>query len=392
MKIAIITSTFPPYRGGIGNIAYLNALALHKLGNEITVFTPDYKNSGETKNFAFNVEKIKPLFKYGNAAFCPQLLWKLKNFDNVILYYPFFGGAEFVSIYKLLKRNKIKLLVYYHMDVYLSGFSGLIIKGHRYLILPFIAKLADIIGFTTYSYGKNSFLKKHFIKNKKKYIEIPNGCDINFFRVITEAEKNNFKKINNLNNEKIILFCGGLDKAHYFKGVANLLQSFNDLVKKNYNKKIKLIIVGSGDLLEYYKKLAKNLNIENKVIFAQNVNNEDLIKYYNICDVLVLPSINKSEAFGVVLVEAMLCGKAVIASDLPGVRNVFNDKEHGFLIKPNNINDLTEKLFYILNNQELRKNIESKTRNFAESKYDYLKISKKINNYLKNLNENLHNK
>ena len=98
MKIAHVICTFPPYKGGMGNVAYEQAKELANLGHEVTVFTPSY--SKEKQDFNFNVVRLKSLIKFGNAAFLPQLIYRLRKFDVVQLHHPFFGATEIVWLAK----------------------------------------------------------------------------------------------------------------------------------------------------------------------------------------------------------------------------------------------------------------------------------------------------
>ena len=103
MKIAQIICTFPPYRGGIGNVAYYYSLELAYLGHEVTVFTPCYqKENKELKDV--KVKRLKPVLKYGNAAFLPQLFWQLKNFDVIHFHYPFFGSDWIIYLIKIFRQ------------------------------------------------------------------------------------------------------------------------------------------------------------------------------------------------------------------------------------------------------------------------------------------------
>lgn len=177
--------------------------------------------------------------------------------------------------------------------------------------------------------------------------------------------------------EKVILFVGGLDKAHYFKGLENLLKAVN-LLKKDFADGIKLNIVGEGDMKPYYKDLSKSLKIEKYVNFAEGIDDSKLVSYYNYCDVAVLPSVNKGEAFGLVLLEAMACAKPVVASNLPGVRSVFKKGRHGLLAKPNDVVDLANKLRTILNDKKLAREMGERGREFVENRYSWKKIGKKL--------------
>ncbi|MCH7561330.1 MAG: hypothetical protein IIC67_08215, partial [Thaumarchaeota archaeon] len=75
------------------------------------------------------IKRIKPLIKYGNAAFVPALSWMLKGFDIIHLHYPFFGGAETIWFYKRkFKKQGAKIVLHYHMDVVGEGLFKLIFK------------------------------------------------------------------------------------------------------------------------------------------------------------------------------------------------------------------------------------------------------------------------
>ena len=373
MKIAIVAPVFPPYSGGIGNVAWNNARALQKLGHEIIVLTPDYGQPDIAADF--KIIKIKPVLKYGNAAFVPALQKLLcEKFDIIHLHYPFFGGAEVV--WKAKRGSGWKLVLHYHMDVVGAGLLGLIFRLHTKFILPKIIKAADKIIVTSFDYARHSKISKFLKQNPDKFVEVPNGVDIAEFK--PKEKDYQLEKIYNLSNKKIILFVGALDKAHYFKGVNYLLQA---LAKLGQN--VKLIIVGGGGLLNHYQMLAKKLQVDGRVIFAGKVSNADLPRHYNAADVVVLPSIDKSEAFGLVLLEGMACGKPVVASDLPGVRTVVDGA--GFTTKPKNAADLAEKIKKILENDELAKKFGEQGRFKVEQKYSWEIIGEKLGNLYKSL-------
>lgn len=142
---------------------------------------------------------------------------------------------------------------------------------------------------------------------------------------------------------------------------------------------IRLIIIGNGDMKFEYEQIAFNFGLRNKVIFVEQVSNEDLPKFYNLSDVFVLPSVDKSEAFGIVLLEAMASGVPVIASNLPGVRNVVENKINGFLANPKNADDLAEKMRKILIDEKLKKNMGIAGRKIAEKKYSPEIVGDKLN-------------
>jgi glycosyltransferase involved in cell wall biosynthesis len=80
------------------------------------------------------------------------------------------------------------------------------------------------------------------------------------------------------------------------------------------------------------------------------LNFDDLVAFYNLIDVLVLPSIDPLEAFGMVQVEAMLCGTPVVASDMPGVREVVRKTGYGRLARAHEPQDIADKVIDVLDN------------------------------------------
>lgn len=385
MKIAQVICVFPPYYSGMGNCVYNFSKVLAEQGHEVTVFTIDYNSErkslkGKRIKENFKLVRLKPIIKYGNAGLIPQLLWRLKNFDIVHLHYPFYGAAEFVLIRKLLSWRKMKLVLHYHMDSMAKGIRGLISKIYRLIVWPWLFLASKIITCASLDYIKHSNLANYYNKNKMKFRQILFGVDMEKFIIYKTGEKEADKK------ERTILFVGSLDRAHYFKGVENLLKATKIIIddtsnNKNSpaNSKIKLVIIGEGDFKAHYLELAGNLGINEFVNFAGGIDDAGLVDFYNSCDLVVLPSVNKAEAFGLVLLEAMACAKPVVASNLPGVRGVFRNGREGLLAKPSDVKDLASKLRIILENQTLAKKMGQAGRELVKEKYTWHKVGQRLN-------------
>lgn len=394
MKIAIVTSTFPPYHGGMGNVAYFHARELARRGEEVTVFCPKQK-SGALENENFKINYLVPIFRCGNAAWTPQLAWKLREFDLVHLHYPFFGGAEAVFFWKksppkadapkaqnkaagppAVRREKRKLFLTYHMDTVGQGFVGWIFRIYRHLFLPRIIKMADRVFVSTMDYAHAGDLAKFVFQDPEKFIVSNLGVDVKRFSPGAKPEnlKNKFAF-----SEKdfILLFVGGLDKAHYFKGLGNALLA----IKKLNNPDIKLVVVGEGELKPQFEAQAKELGIENQIFFAGGVPNEELADYYRLCDVHIFPSVDKSEAYGLVALEAGACAKPVVASSLPGVRHVVLDHKSGFLIEPKDVDALAQKIDYLFKNPDVGERLGRFARQRIENEFTWGAIVENLKQY-----------
>jgi len=371
MKIASIACAWPPYAGGIGNSAsQISQLLADR--HEVVNFYPG---------------NPKPWLQYGHGAFLPQLLWRLRRFDYIYLHYPFFGTAEVVWFYKLFFRQP-KLIIHYHMDVRNLSLAAKLLSLPSRLIRSSLLNQAEIIVSASLDYIKSSQIKNYYAAHPEKFREIPFGIDLDEFRPRTMKRSSDnravakAKEMINFINERFIkknrfdlLFVGGLDRAHYFKGVDILIDALANTRTDNWRLKI----VGDGDRRSGYETLARDLGIADKIEFAGQLDRADLIRSYQNADLLVLPSINNNEAFGLVLIEALACGVPVLASDLPGVRRVFNNYQEGWLAEAGNKQDLKQKLEFILTDTEKWREMPEAARRLAEKKYGLGLMAERLN-------------
>jgi glycosyltransferase involved in cell wall biosynthesis len=370
MKLAQIVCTYPPYRGGIGNSALGFAQLLERRGVKVTTFTPNYQEAKTKQEYVdgTKVVRLKPWLQYGNGAVIPGLYSEIKNYNRILLHYPFFGGGEIIWLFKLWTKTNTPLIIHYHMDVGGLSLPAKILSLPSTLISGSLFKRAEAITCASLDYVKNSKIKNLYQKHPDKFIEIPFGVDNDRFY------PQGIKKASPVK----LLFVGGLDKAHYFKGLTVLLKALTRLNKNSCLPKWELDIVGEGELQDSYKGQARKLGIEDKVNFRGGVGDLGLVRAYQESDVLILPSINKGEAFGLVLLEAMACGTPVIASDLPGVRNVFENHKQGLLTSPGDDEDVASKIEDLLLNKKKRKEMGEKAAELVRHKYSREKTGDKL--------------
>lgn len=361
MKIAQIVCAYPPYAGGIGN----SAQQIYQL------LSKDHSVSN------FHPQNNWSLLKRGHAAFMPQLIWKLRHFDYIYLHYPFFGATEAIWFFKLFNK-KTKLIVHYHMDVKNESILNKLLSLPNRLIRSSLLKQADTIVSASLDYVKHSSIKNFYAKYSHKFQEVPFTVNTDKFspkeihqaspNPIVAKTKDLIKKVNELfikRHRLDLIFIGGLDKAHYFKGIPQLLTALSQIENKNW----RLQIIGTGNMKLEYEKQAINLRIDKNIKFLGKLSQADLIYTLQNSDVLVLPSINNNEAFGIVLIEALACGVPVIASNLAGVRSVFADQKEGLLIEPGNSADLKLKIEWMLRHEKERKEMAKRARELALKKY-----------------------
>jgi glycosyltransferase involved in cell wall biosynthesis len=309
MRIAHVVSTFSPQLGGMGKVCADEASALVKAGHQVTVFTLKYNqldNTEHDKKLPFKIVRLRPLIKIGDAGLVPQLLWKIgNNFDLVHLHYPFYGGAEWLWFVK------IPLIITYHMDAQVGGFKSVIAAIYNLIWPKFLFAKAKKIITVNSNFNHSKFLK-YF--STDKVIEINNGIDTDIFK--PQAAEFDALELSKLKGKKIILFVGNLLAV---KRLDLLIRA----VKLLGDAGVALVVVGAGYEERKYKQMARDLDITAQVHFVGPCDNQiKLAQYYNIASCVAVPS--DYESFSLVAIEAMACGKPLIISGLPDVKQRFS--------------------------------------------------------------------
>jgi glycosyltransferase involved in cell wall biosynthesis len=147
--------------------------------------------------------------------------------------------------------------------------------------------------------------------------------------------------------EQILLFLGTLEPR---KNPLMLLDVLKDLLAAK--RKVKLIIAGTGPLKDALQRKVELLGLQNNVVLTGVVSDDAKPDYYNLSDVFLFPS--ALEGFGIVLGEAMSCGRPVVAFNASAIPEVVSDGVTGFLAQPGDKDELVRKTMMLLDNRELR--------------------------------------
>jgi len=178
---------------------------------------------------------------------------------------------------------------------------------------------------------------------KDKCVVVPLGTDISRFQRPDKRMSSAIRKENG--NSFILLFVGRL---RYFKGLRYLVEAMKSVDAK-------LLVIGTGPEEKALKEMVVRDKLDGKAIFLGDVSDEYLPAYYDACDVFVLPSSHRSEAFGTVLIEAMASGKPVISSELgTGTSFVNIHGLTGLVVPPKDPASLAGAINRLLSNDSLR--------------------------------------
>lgn len=330
MKIAQISSTFPPYQGGIGNVCYHQSLELARRGHQVTVILPEICRPSVPLQVPFQITYVPVSFTIGNASWTPQLVQALEGFDVLHLHYPYFGGDIFVRA--AAQRYGVPYVLTYHQDITTDTFfkRAVIFAYNRLWQKKIIRGAAKVLALSPGHYHHSQIFS---IVPADRVAFIPNGVDLDEFTDTTTID--DIRKKRGLSPEApMAIFIGALDRAHHSKRLDLLLQAVAQMPKA-----MPLLVVGDGDLLQQHRALADKLGIAENITWLGRLGLKDIVPYLRQSSFLVLPSVN--ESFGLVLLEAMACHRPVIASDLPGVREVVVNNVNGLLVPPGSIQGLT---------------------------------------------------
>ncbi len=285
-----------------------------------------------------------------------------------------------VTLLKLIKREKISLI---HSNVgasresFYSGVAAKIMK------IPFIyhARVIESAGFIDRILAKLSTIiiviseavekKYRWLKNGDKLIKIYNGVDLKDFNPETSGEKirNEF----GINPNTIVV--GTVGNLIPWKGHVYFLEAAREIIgvrsQISEAREIKFLVVGE-DISQNKKyreeliKLTENMGLAEKVIFTGF--RRDISQVMAALDILVLPSVE--EPFGRVIIEAMACGKPVVATKAGGAPEIVKDGETGFLVPMKNPHAIAEPVINLLNDKNKAKEMGIKGRKKVEDFFD----------------------
>ena len=329
------------------------------------------------------LEKKGYVFKFVNIDRKVNLV---SNFKSIIEIYKIVrkGKYDIVHVHTpaagILGRVAAKLaatpLIIYtaHGFYFHEGMSrtkyNIVLKIEKYLAKYF----TDFIFTQSEEDGKTA-LENHFI-DKNKILTISNGVDTqgSFNPINIEIDKIDelYKEFNLERNDKIITFIGRLVQE---KGVIDLLEAFNG-ANFNDEAKVKLLIVGDIEQSERDKDTIKKLEKYSdnpNVIFTGHRDDINSILY--ITDVFCLPSYREGMPRSIIEAMAMEC--AVVATDIRGSREEVIDGKTGFLVPVNSINNLSDKIKELAEDEKLLKKMKNAGRRRAEKLFDEKEIIEK---------------
>ncbi len=332
LRVLHVACLAPPEVGGIGMSALREVEGLRARGHEALLVAPEMMQGEAGVIRPAGVRALPSVWRVGNAAMLSLQEVLKAPWDVVHLHYPFYGTAEWL----LALPRRAPVVITFHMDGVMGGWREPIARLHRWILQPWLLRQAKKIFVSSLDYAESSSIRRLIKRHDPRIVELPFGIDLKLFQPGPRERA----KVGLPEDKTIFLMVGGLDRAHLFKGVPVAIRALAAL----NDPKTHFAIRGDGDLKSEFEALAKELGVTHQIQFLPRCAVEDLPRLYRSADALLFPSTSRSEAFGLVAVEAQACGTPVIASDLPGVRSVLQSGRTGWLVPPGDATALTSRM------------------------------------------------
>ncbi|MBI5682439.1 MAG: glycosyltransferase family 4 protein [Deltaproteobacteria bacterium] len=377
----LITNDYPPIVSGIGTVFY----NLFKLQDkkEYFILCPWEKGSED-----FDKKDDMPVIRVKVPTGESKVSKVLKTVINLLV------------IFKYVFKLKVGRI---HCGQIISnGIAGLLCK--KLLNIPYVVW---VYGSETIRFGDSKllasimrrvlssaeivvaisdFTKEEYLQfgvDREKLMIITPGVDTSLFT--TKDKSDRLLQKYNLYNKKVLLTVARLDerKGHdmVIRAMSSLKGQFPDIV---------YLIVGRGREEQRIRNLVREEGLEDLVVFAGYVSDEELPDYYNLCDIFILPNRETKltalkgdyEGFGIVFLEANACGKPVIGGRSGGVRDAVEEGVTGVLVDPDSIDEIVSAIKNFLINKEEMYRMGIAGRQRVEKQFDWNILARSLERIL----------
>lgn len=370
MRILQFGKAYPPVNlGGVESTIQLicEGLVIENIYCDVLGVNNISRSVVEETKFGL-VYRESLLFKAFSTLFSISLIYRLfeinKKYDLIHIHHP-----DPMSAFALwIVKPECKVVLHWHSDILRQKFLLKFFKPLQNWLL----NRADKIIATTSNYAAESI---HLNPFKNKLEIIPIGIDSSKLKIDHQRVQ---EILSQYKGQKLILAIG---RMSYYKGYEYLVDSLEGL-DENY----RLLIIGSGRLLN---KLQDRIprKLKNKITFLGGVSDLERNCFLHACDILVLSSIYKTEAFAIVQVEAMALGKPVVSTEIPGsgVQWVNLNMISGLTIPIKNSVAISNAINTILGDSVLYKKLSAGALSRYNSEFTQEIMVKKIKNLYINL-------
>lgn len=366
-NVLLVAGVFPPGVGGMQNYYY--NLCKHSKHN-VTVFASAYAKDAEFD--------AKQAFKIIRRPFLTDEKVSLLHTLRMI-----------PQVRRVIKQEAIDVTVYGYILYGLIGLLLYLFRGKKYAVS---VHGMDVMKLTRF------FLLRWLVKSILKHASsvIVNsaftgrlmadlGVDKERIEVVYPGVEEIYEKAE---KDPVLVERHGLEGKYVLMTLGRLVQrkGFDMVIRSMPAIREKIpeavyLVVGGGPERESLEKLARECGVADSVVFAGRAGDDELVKYYNLCDLFIMPSRMMEaegdvEGFGIVYMEASRCGKPVIGGSSGGVVEAVLHGETGLLVDPRSTESISEAVIRIRSDKELAAALSSKGYQRARTQFGYKMITR----------------
>ena len=337
MRVVQLGKYYHPHTGGIETHLRLLCESLKGLVEVGAVVFNTGRSTLREPEDGVPVTRCGSLFTLASSPVSPAMVWELSNQKYDVLHLhtpnPFAAAAYLAS-----KKPSHALVVSHHSDIVRQAHLKRLVNPMMRQVL----KRADAILVASPNYLASS---KELEPFRAKCRVVPYGINLDELAPDTEA-LSLAASIRERYPGPLVLSVGRLV---YYKGFDVAIEAMQDVAAT-------LLIIGEGPLRGGLEAKARSLHVDSKVVFVGEIHNQRLLPYYLAADVFVLASVARSEAFGIVQLEAMACQVPVVNTALDsGVPFASRHGDSGLTVPPGDASALGAAIRQLLGDANLRK-------------------------------------
>jgi glycosyltransferase involved in cell wall biosynthesis len=379
MRIVHLAKYHSPLYGGMETHVETLARQQAELGQKVVIlcinsFDNDLKPSQYTQtNITYidqvQVIKVRRLFSFLKLDVCPSLIFYIRyfsKFPNTIFHVHTPNPTMLISLMLLGKINNLNLVITHHSDAIRQRLLKYLVRPIEYVIYRQAASI-----LTT---SKNYQAGSKFLRLYENQIDVlPLGIDISVF---SNPAPNALDRVQQLKEKYGDVIWLAVGRLVYYKAFHIAIEALQFVPGK-------LLIIGTGKLAADLQKIACKFNVVDRVIWLGKASELDLIASYRAATALWLSSNVRSEAFGLVQVEAMASGCPVINCDVAGsgVPWVCRHEQEGLTVQPNQPRELAAAASRLLNEPGLRTRLSEGSKRRALEFTDTVMARRSLNIY-----------
>ncbi|MBU2529693.1 MAG: glycosyltransferase family 4 protein [Elusimicrobia bacterium] len=363
MKILFLATELFNGTGGIKQFNNDFTKALLEMGHSVNVVSMNDNNIVDLFGFDYENFKFTSNSKsFRKIYFIKSVILKSFSFNPDII---ICGHVNFSPV--CLFVNKFLKIPYFTVTYGLDLWE---ISKFRLLALKSSQAIVSISNYT-----KGLILKQLKDYSEKSIFILPCAIDPDKFKPKVKPkylmDRHKIKE-----SDKVILTVSRLSKYDKYKGYDNVILAVKELIVDIPD--VKYILGGFGDDIARIKNLIKCNELDDRVMLTGFISDAELIDYYNLCDIFVMPS--KKEGFGIVFIEALACGKPVIAGNKDGSVDALLNGKIGTLIDPDNVEEISQAILNIFTENTDSSLINPKyLRNNVIENFGFKKFKEKLN-------------